>query len=158
MARTISRRNQQRFYYRCIVKTGQLTWTVAAGSFMGSIHSHEIEAAILAIDNRFRTPSIELKCLGTSFSAQKPKVFNSGLNIAAVRLRPIWRPNPEIVQHPDRSEMKGMHSRNVERNQVLVTCLGPDTLDLEKNNHMQCHYYLNEALGRQSAIIYLFIY
>ena len=28
-------------------------------------------AAILAIDNRFRTPSLELKGLGTSFGAQK---------------------------------------------------------------------------------------
>ena len=30
-------------------------------------------------------PSFELKCLGTSFGAQKQKVFNlSGLNMAAV--------------------------------------------------------------------------
>ena len=28
-------------------------------------------AAILAIDNRFRTPSMELTCLETSFGAQK---------------------------------------------------------------------------------------
>ena len=28
-------------------------------------------AAILAIDNRFRTPSLDLKCLGTSFGAQR---------------------------------------------------------------------------------------
>ena len=30
-------------------------------------------AAILATDNRFRTPSLELKCLATSFSVQKQK-------------------------------------------------------------------------------------
>ena len=29
--------------------------------------------AILAIDNRFYTPSLELKCLGTSFGGQKQK-------------------------------------------------------------------------------------
>ena len=28
-------------------------------------------AAILAIENRFRTSSLELKCLGTSFGARK---------------------------------------------------------------------------------------
>ena len=33
-------------------------------------------AAILAIDNRFRTPSLELKCLGTSFNG-KNKSFQS---------------------------------------------------------------------------------
>ena len=38
----------------------------------------------MAINNRFRTTSIELKCLGT-----RTKVFNpSGLNMAAVCLRP----------------------------------------------------------------------
>ena len=31
-------------------------------------------AAILAIDNRFRTPSFELKCLGTSFGGQNQKL------------------------------------------------------------------------------------
>ena len=36
---------------------------------MGLIHA----AAMLAIDNRFRIPSLELKCLGTSFGAQKQK-------------------------------------------------------------------------------------
>ena len=30
-------------------------------------------AAILAIDNRIRTSSLELKCSGTSFGAQKQK-------------------------------------------------------------------------------------
>ena len=30
-------------------------------------------AAILAIDNRFRTPSLQLKCLGTSFGGPKQK-------------------------------------------------------------------------------------
>ena len=30
-------------------------------------------AAILAIDNRFRTPSLELKCLRTRFGAQRQK-------------------------------------------------------------------------------------
>ena len=29
--------------------------------------------AILAIDNTFRTPSLELKCLGTSFGGAKQK-------------------------------------------------------------------------------------
>ena len=35
-------------------------------------------AAILAIDNRFRTPSLELKCLGTSFSGAKQKFQSLG--------------------------------------------------------------------------------
>ena len=30
-------------------------------------------AAILDVDNRFRIPSLKLKCLGTSFGAQKQK-------------------------------------------------------------------------------------
>ena len=38
-------------------------------STMGLIHV----AAILAIGNIFRTPSLELKCLGTSFGGAKPK-------------------------------------------------------------------------------------
>ena len=43
----------------------------------------------LAIDNRFRTRSLELKCLGTSFGARKTIVYNpSGLNMAALWLRP----------------------------------------------------------------------
>ena len=37
-------------------------------------------AAILAIDNRFRTPSVELKCLGTSFGGAKQK-FQHGRHV-----------------------------------------------------------------------------
>ena len=36
---------------------------------MGLIHT----VAILARDNRFRTPNLELKCLGTSFGGTKQK-------------------------------------------------------------------------------------
>ena len=35
-------------------------------------------AAILAIENRFRTPSLELKYLGTSFGVQKQKSHSLG--------------------------------------------------------------------------------
>ena len=46
--------------------------------------------AVLPIDKRFRTPSLELKCLGTSFGGGKRKLFNRlELNMAAVWLRPM---------------------------------------------------------------------
>ena len=44
-------------------------WERKVSGLMGLIRA----AAILAIDNRFRTASLELECLGTSFGGQKQK-------------------------------------------------------------------------------------
>ena len=57
---------------------------------------------------------------GNEFQCAKTKSSQFGTQHGRRAIKAYMAPNPEIVQHPDRSEMKGMYSRNVERNQVLV--------------------------------------
>ena len=69
--------NMNRFFYltleggRGVIKDAETVIRAQSAAMlrMGLIRA----AAILAIDNRFRTLSLELKCLETSFGAQKQK-------------------------------------------------------------------------------------
>ena len=70
------------FFVRALFKNKN-TFAMA----MDFIHT----AAILAIDNRFRTPGLQLKCLETSFGAQNKRFQSLGTQDGSRVIKAHWQ-------------------------------------------------------------------